>query len=151
MRHREGGIGEDGGQRLELLHMLGRLQNPPLSASQILQGSQNALEVLIVRRLVGLLVMLPPAGEDAHRVKEHRGARHSEQVDLFVHMVPSHLVHAIKVGEEVVALIYALLGSLHAAVYGLLAFGCHRLQSFPPRQRAQIFVRSYEVVQMRGA
>ena len=68
-----------------------------------------------------------------------------------MHMVPGHLVHAVEMREEVVALIYALLGSLHTAVYGLLAFGGNGLQSFPPRQRAQIFVRSDEVVQMRGA
>ena len=60
------------------------------------QHLQHRLQVLVVRRLVVREVPLPPRRHHAHRLEEHRREVDGEELDLLVHVVDGHLVHALE-------------------------------------------------------
>ncbi len=88
--------------------------------------------------------------------KQHRRSGEREELDLLVHVVDGHVVHALEVGERVVEELEPDRASLaagrsHRRDRGLLVVREHGLEALPVRQRSQRGVLGHEVVQVRRA
>ena len=98
----EGGVGEGGPQRSELLEVLGRLEDPACAAAQELEDLQDRPEVLVGGGLVAVAVVVAPRRDQRRRLEEHGGDVDGQELDLLVDVVDGHLVHPGEVREGLI-------------------------------------------------
>ncbi len=133
--------------------MLGRLEHPPVPAPLVGEDPEHVLQVPVARRLVGRLPPVPVGGQRHDALEQHRVEVHGQQLDLLVHVVGGHLVHALEVRH---GLVHEPEGQVAALPTGIgldppLLVGRDRLQGLPVRQRPQRRVGRHQVVQVGRA
>jgi hypothetical protein len=113
--------------------------------------------VRVRRRLVVRAVVVAPRRHDGHRLEEHRRPCEREQLDLLVHVVDRHVVHALEQRHGLVEELQAHRAALAPRVGPtglddrLFLTAEHRLEALPVGERAQRWVLGHQVVEVRRA
>ncbi len=161
--HHEGGVGEDRPERAELGEVLRRLEDPPggrplVAVAQVGAHLEHPAQVAVGLGLVGGVEPVAVAGEGDAGLEEHGGEVQGQQLDLLVHVVGRHLVHAHEVGHGVVD---EAEGGVRAGAAGVgvrwgtvgcdpLGVAQHGLERLPIGQRAQARVGGQQIVEVGG-
>ena len=148
----QGGVGEGGQQRSELLEVLGRLEDPAGAAAEPLEDLEDGAEVLVGRGLVAGAVRVAPRGDERGGLEEHGRDVDGEELDLLVDVVDGHLVHPLEVRQGRVQEFEgrrrarpAGIGSAGGRAFGV---GQDGFDALPVGQGAEARVGGDEVVEM---
>ena len=139
---RHHGLGEGMQHGRDLLEMLWRLEHPALACpTLVLADLEHLAQELVARPLVVHTVVVAPARYECGRLEQHRRGVDREQLDLLVHVVDGHLVHAVELRHHLVderdthrAAVAATIRLITAV--GLLGARRHRLEALPVREAA---------------
>ena len=148
----DGGVGEGGHQRSELLGMLRRLEHPGPRAAQKRQRLQDFLQVGVVAGVVQAEIEVAPARNAGVPLEDVAGHVEVEQLDLLLDGLGEAVVHRRHVrGAGHQRLVLGLdpgVAGIDAEHVGSLPEGGNRILALPVRQCPPPRVRGDQVHQM---